>query len=289
MPMSPRLLRPRSGGVHPETQDWRSRVIANGGSVSGTTLTAVDRFVKAIHAAGIRDRFYRLNLLCGTGLNACLVPLYRGRSAGGAQYGGTTDTNVNFVSDDYVETGANGGLKSDGATKYLNTGFKAPSASASVSDFHLGLYAHGVEANGTSRLFMGITTNQVGANLSTFLGWATSGSISTASINETTNLTAGTTDRQGLLLAVNNGNRNTIYYDDAVSAATHSGSRTEGFETGAGDEFFVCARNFLGTAQLPTLNKRVRAYTIGLSLTAAQVTAFQDAMVAFQTALSRNV
>jgi hypothetical protein len=67
MPMNPRLLRPRST-IHPEAADWANRVRANGGSVSGSTLTAVSRFCASISAAGIRDRFYRLNLFCGTGL-----------------------------------------------------------------------------------------------------------------------------------------------------------------------------------------------------------------------------
>ena len=291
MPMSPRLLRPRAGGgFHPEAQDWRNRVITNGGTVSGSTLTAVSNFCRSIDAAGLRDRFYRLNLFCGTGLSAALVPLYRGRSRTGSQFGNTTETNNGpFVSGDYAETGSSAGLKSDGATKFLNTGFKAPSASASPSDFHIGVYAQGVEAGGTSRIFMGMATSQAGQNLTTAIGWVTSGAQSGVAIHETTFLNGGATDRQGMLLGVNDGNRNTIYYDDGTSVATHSGARTDGFETGTGDEFYILARNFVGTTQLHSLNKRIRAYSIGLAMTSSQVTAFQTAMVSFQTALSRNV
>jgi hypothetical protein len=36
----------------------------------------VSKFCSAIASAGIRDRFYRLNLFCGSNLNAALVPLY---------------------------------------------------------------------------------------------------------------------------------------------------------------------------------------------------------------------
>jgi len=74
-PMSPRLLRPRQT-LHPDAAAWAARVVSNGGSVTGTTLSAVSKFCASIDSAGIRDRFYRLNLFCGTGLNACTVPLY---------------------------------------------------------------------------------------------------------------------------------------------------------------------------------------------------------------------
>lgn len=273
-----------------DAQDWIERVYANGGTVSTSTAAAVNTFCNDIDAAGLRDRFYRLSLVAGSNLNAALVPLYRGRSRTGSQFGNTTDTNNGpFVSGDYAETGSSGGLKSGGATKFLNTGFKAPSASASPSDFHIGVYAQGVEAGGASRIFMGMATNQAGSNLTTGIGWVTSGAVSGVAINETTFLNGGATDRQGLLLAVNDGNRNTIYYDDGTSVATHSGALSSGFETGTGDEFYILARNFVGTTQLHSLNKRIRAYSIGLAMTSSQVTAFQTAMVTFQTALSRNV
>ena len=145
MSMSPRLLRPRQT-LHPEAASWASRVVANGGTVSGTTLSAVDKFCKAIASAGIRDRFYRLNLFCGgtsgtaVGLNSALVPLFRGPSLGGAQYGGTTDTNSGglFVSGDYNETVGltpSGGVDAN-STKYLNTGF-SPSDIADPGTGHI--------------------------------------------------------------------------------------------------------------------------------------------------------
>ena len=62
MPMNARLLRPIASGVHPEAAAWRSAVVANGGSVSASTLKAVADFCKAIDAAGIRDKLYRVNL-----------------------------------------------------------------------------------------------------------------------------------------------------------------------------------------------------------------------------------
>jgi hypothetical protein len=63
-----------------EAQDWVNRVYANGGTVSTSTANAVSAFCDAIEGAGIRDRFYRLNLFAGSNLNSALVPLFRGPS-----------------------------------------------------------------------------------------------------------------------------------------------------------------------------------------------------------------
>jgi len=84
MSMSPRLLRPRESFTPKsiDAQDWVNRVYANGGTVSTATASAVNTFCEAIAAANIRDRFYRLSLFAGTGLNACLVPLFRGTAWG---------------------------------------------------------------------------------------------------------------------------------------------------------------------------------------------------------------
>ena len=133
----------RRASLHPEAADWVARVVSNGGTVSASTAAAVNTFCRAIDAAGIRDKFYRLNLFCGgtsgtaVGLNSALVPLYRGPSLGGTQYGGTTDTNTGntFQVGDYAETGAGGGL-TGGSTKYLTTGLLT-SALPAISTGHL--------------------------------------------------------------------------------------------------------------------------------------------------------
>jgi hypothetical protein len=98
----------------------------------------VSKFCASIASAGIRDRFYRLNLFCGSNLNAALVPLYRGPSLGGTQYGNTTDTNVStlFVSANYSET--TGLSTTVGGGQYLNTGLSPNDmALADVQAMHL--------------------------------------------------------------------------------------------------------------------------------------------------------
>lgn len=63
-----------------DAQDWINRVYMQGGSVSRATADIVNTFCNSIDAAGLRDRFYRLNLFCGNSdgaVAAARVPLYR--------------------------------------------------------------------------------------------------------------------------------------------------------------------------------------------------------------------
>lgn len=141
-------------GLHPDARDWYNRVLTNGGTVSATTLAAVSTFCASISSAGIRDRFYRLNLFCGdsdASLNAVRTPLYRGPSLSGTQYGNTTDTNVNFVAGDYAE---NTGLKGNASTKYLNTGLNVNTLPDSKTR-HLGFYMNELPTAGDQNGFMG--------------------------------------------------------------------------------------------------------------------------------------
>lgn len=167
MAMSPRLLRPRAGGVHPEAADWRSRVIANGGGVSVSTMNAVSKFCADIDKNNLRTRFVRLNLFCGNNLLACQVPLYRNTSRAGAVIGNTVDTNAgtNFVSGDYTEQGAAGGLVggADAAGKHLMTG--VPHNTMPQNDAHLSCYEV-VRASGTFRISIG---SRQGNNQNQFL------------------------------------------------------------------------------------------------------------------------
>ena len=285
MAMNPRLLRPRaSSGYGLDARDWQSRVIANGGTVSASTMKAVDTFCKSIVTAGLRDRFYRLNLFAGTGLSAALVPLYRGPSLGGTQFGNTTDTNVNFVSGDYVETGASGGLIGNGSSKYLNTGFNPVTASASDSDFHLWAYTSGGEASGTTRGVMG---NVTGSN-ETFLGWVGGGTQENGVIagsGVARRLLGGGALSGSLAVVASSGKTLQAYYNGSASAGG-TATATNSF---ADLPMFVFALNSSGSPTQYTLARRFRAYSFGLGLSGSQATAYHTALTTFQTALTRQV
>ena len=282
MPMSPRLLRPIASGVHPEANAWRTAVVANGGSVSASTMRAVSKFCADIDAAGIRDRFYRLNLFAGTGLNACLVPLYRGQSRTGTQYGNATDTNNGpFVSGDYTLTG---GLNANGSagssSKYLDTGL-APDDLPALSSVHLATWKGAGSVGGSTLALIGSRTSTqfwyVRQNGDTdFL----SGNIghgvfaSGASADTTAGLVTMTRDTSGLVI-----------YKDTTSVAT-DGARTP---TANANDFTVFAfRNTNGTVSANLAwPYAMYGYSAGVHLSSADVTAYRAAFATFNTAMGR--
>jgi hypothetical protein len=264
---------------------WESAVYSNSGSVSVGTLAAVNTFCNAIDAASIRDRFYRLNLFAGTGLNAALVPLYRGPTYGGTTYGNATDTNNGpFVSGDYAETGTStGGLKGNGSSKYLDTGFNPVSASASESDFHLSVHTKGAEAAGTTRISLG---GFAGSD-ELFLGWVSGGTQERGVI-------AGSSGERALLdssglegslaISAGSGQSQQAYVNGSAigSPVTASGAFPD-------QSLFVAAANGSGSPTQYSLARYFRAYSIGLNMTATQASNYHTALVAFQTALGRQV
>ena len=268
---------------HPEAREWIDNVYANGGTVSTTTASAVNDFCADIDAAGIRDRFFRLNLFAGTGLSACLVPLYRGQSLGGTQFGNSTDTNVNFAAGDYVETGSTGGLLGNGSSKYLNTGLNADALPNLAQSGHLSVYAAGTFSgqiaigvyNFTNPPFV-ITHEselQLGAtNANTY-------------INSNANGSTPSYTSPAFVVGSRTSTTNHIGYANGVAGTAVT--TTANFANPA-QPFFVFARN-LGGSPSVHLGQRLRSYSIGLGMTGAQVTAFNNATQALQAALGRNV
>ena len=270
-----------------DAQDWINRVYANGGTVSASTANAVNQFCVDIENAGIRDRFYRLNLFCGNSdasLNAVRTPLFRGPSLTGTQFGNTTDTNLNFGPGDYAETGASGGLTGNGTTKYLNTGF--PTNTLSAGDRHLAFYAN-TWPNEIYREFIGSESaagagaqqfalgHQIEATRVHFRFASTSGRVPSAVISggafwvgTSGTTTTGRIFRNGILSG-----------DGTLTAATPTSS-----------QIFVFAINRASTPAPESLFPgRGSGYSIGAHMTDAQALAYNNAMQTFQTALGRQV
>jgi hypothetical protein len=274
------MFRGSAGVWNADAADWIKRVEANSGSVSTATANAVTTFCNAVDAAGIRDKFYRLNLFCGTGLNACLVPLYRAPSLSGTQYGNATDTNNGpFVSDDYVETGASGGLTGNGTSKYLNTGL-SPSFAGSTGDIHAASFAMTLDLN--SSLLGVFDTGAPILYIDFFVSPA--GAVLYYTHNTVDYVFRQAPATPGFFLGTGIATR--TIYKNGVSLSTATSGSNPNITTS--DTVFVFGFNNNSVAA-GFSDGRQAAYSFGLSMTATQVTAYNAAMQAFQTALGRNV
>ena len=286
MAMSPRLLRPRAT-VHPEAQSWASRVSANGGTFTGSTLSAVSKFCRDIDAAGIRDKFYRLNLFCGDGLSAALVPLYRAESRTASVRGNTTDTNNNFVSGDFNNTGSSSGLTGNGSTKFLNTGVSADTITA--SNLHFGIGFRATTDSSGYRTAIGAWNGLVSGAVRIY-------QVSIRRADANTNCVFG--DFSSFVTgrffgeSVNNANLSpgnivaawpTLYRNGSASGANATASDNYA----SAHNIFVFALSNANVATDYTAS-RLNWYSIGLTMTAAQVASFNTALSTFNTTLSRT-
>jgi hypothetical protein len=245
-------------------------------------MKAVSKFCADIDAAGIRDKLYRVNLFAGTGLNACLVPLYRGQSRTGTQYGNTTDTNQGpFVSGDYAETGASGGLKGNGSSKYLDTGL--PGNTFSAGNRHCSAYWNANSTLTGSRVFIGNTDTT--SNVAWFdIHSRFSNAGSETQLTNATNLNHTATNHQQL-----------AQYIGATSAESYSmggdkktlGSFPLGSPTASSSNWFIFSVNPSLFGGVRT-DARICCYSIGLSMSEAGAIALYNAQHAFQTALTRQ-
>jgi len=242
-------------------------------------LAAVSRFCASIDSAGIRDRFFRMNLFCGD-FTAAFVPLYRGQSRSGTQLGNETDTNNNFVSGDYSLSGSAAGLQGNGSTKYLATGLAQTYAGNNELHHALGFVpntAAGYQCaiGGRYNVSNSIASEIRGANANFRCAVFSSGIA--------TNAYSPSAGRN--LLLVNHSSANSF---DAYSRGTflqtlslggYNAATTANFLVFAGDTNGTPSAYFSGSDDF---------YSIGLKFTASQVTAFHNAIDAFRTALGRT-
>ena len=270
---------------HPEAMDWLSRVTAAGSTASASTMQAVSGFCQAIDTAGIRDRFIRLNLFAGGNLSGALVPLYRSFSFGETVIGNATDTNNNFVSGDYADTGASGGLTGNGTNKHLLVG--SVLASVDRANSHCAAYGSSLTSPSTGdRLLMGAESTS-GAGIVS-LQTRDSGNVARLiyySANSYTNFVLGTPTTSGFIMgsAVSSTDLR-AYFNGVQSGSTVTGNRGTGAQTSRTMPVF--AYNANGTI-IGYSSARLSAYSVGLGMTAAQALAYNAAMQSLQTALGR--
>ena len=293
MAMNNKTLRPRKkAGFHAEALLWQTAVIANGGTVSSGTMQAVSNFCTSIVTAGIRSKFLRLNLVCGNNLAAARVPLYRGASAAGTQYGSAADTNIGpLTSGDYSEAT---GLQGNGTTKALDCTITLGTFKTFGTDYdnvHLSVY---------NRSLAGVAGPSFGAFDLNGVYNANGLGISSASASGYTGggpdfISGSTTAGDHEMVATSFARGFHLGEFTAAAAGFYgiNGTNVTGTITNAFSFAFDAADAtplyFLGDFSSYS-TQLLSAYSCGLPMTtAANRLAFATAMTAFQTALGRNV
>lgn len=286
MPMSPRLMRPRQT-THPEAASWAARVVANGGSVSGITLSAVSRFCRSIDGAGLRDRFARVNLFCGTAtasLSNCgvLVPLYRGPTAS-STLGDALDTPNVFSISNYAETGASGGLTAPSSgSVFLNTGIG--NNFSTQSNTHFAAY-ESLVPSGTFKTMIGVD-NLTGTR-SIYQLEHTNTTRTDLYTGNTSSIVNSATRVAGFWMGSMQASRSDLFRN-GVSVAS-SGSAATGAGSQTTPTYYVFALNRDGSATSSHLGGRLNGYSIGYAMSAAQALSYYNIMQTFQSALGRSV
>lgn len=288
MPMNARLLRPLASSVHPEAAAWKNAVVANSGEVSGSTLKAVSDFCRRIDSAGIRDRFYRLNLFAGS-FQGAFVPLFRGPSRTGTQYGNTTDTNNGpFVAADFNNTGASSGLQANGTSKYLNTGLAADTFTASDSHLAVGLRATDTRS-ATFRTAIGaFDGNPSGRSFEIAVHALSARSGSAFFTRFGTNTDCAGDNIGGPTGALAAGDIIAAYPSMYRNGSATGQTATTSQDYGSAHFIYVFANNNANSSVINYTDARISWYSVGLTMTADQALSFYNAIAAFNTSLSRT-
>lgn len=264
--------------VDTEVKEYVRAIRANGGGIGLGAIYAVNEFVKGCKSDGVWDFLLDVGLFAGVdNLNAALVKL---KNPSGVS---RTYINNNFVSGDYLATGATAGLLC-GSPKLLRTGFVP---SDHVTDTSAGLFAYvsGLGTPGVSSCLLGSATNFT-LNLFT-LGWLDTGTREQGVLGAfaaSFRATGSFSSWDGFLGVAVNGSRTQQYYRNGAAV----GTTAEANQAIPAFESYIGALNIGGVASVYT-SRRIRATFHTRGLSAAQVGALSARVNTLMAAFGASV
>lgn len=249
----------------PDAQTYFNNITTNGGTISPTSMTAINNLVLCMKASGTWALQGEIYPYAGNQLAAALTKLKF--NTGNSPF----LTNHNFVSGDYVETGAAAGLTGDASAKYLQTGYLYNTFTADNTS--LSVYCTSQNGSGGQSSMGGYDGDGAIIGLSSdqfsFIGGVTGGP------KTPTNTSFGALSRTGGITSV--------YGPSGLSTSSSDGSAF-----GTGVEHYVFAFNASGSPI--EFSKRTLAFTtLGQNLTGTQITSMYNCIQTFQTALGRQI
>jgi hypothetical protein len=330
----PNLIKAGSSGIkglslgggeilHPEAVYWAKRVYNNSGGINTSTLAQVSRFCYAIDAAGLRDRFSRLNLFIGNNfydmtsnsqryaLNAALVPLYVGFYYDPGHHGDigynylNLDVNYNFIENDYSDST---GLTSDGG-KFLSVGlttYDSTGGSDPANDSHMSVYTISSTSTNSYNMIGNVygTGNYYDGYLIGLDWYNSSGNISPgavfgyAEIDQSAYTTryaansGSSSSAQGLFLGTKSSINSGYIYRNDTNITTHTGgygyATTDASDIGVFNTYsqYFDYDPFEGGYGY---GGSIGSYSLGKYMTPSQVSDYYSILQAFHTYMGRNV
>jgi hypothetical protein len=268
---------------HEEAVGWADRIRSAGGmALPDRVVKVVSALCRRMDATGLRQYFYRLNLLIGLDLVSSLTPLYLGPVYGGTTYGGATDTNVasNFTAADFSLAA---GGKGNGTSKSLKT--ELPTNVSGIGDAQYLHFGTGVLATDTR-------TPGLYASLGTYRGgWhdltlclCRTGARPHVSFGE-----SDTTTAAGVMadtVAIRAGNHMCAWPHAYYNGVQYGVSATLGDSLASGDSFFVFS-TAINNSPSSWTDARLGWYSIGLTMPASAVYEFERIIRAFYFAIGR--
>jgi hypothetical protein len=242
----------------------------------------------AVAAAGLRSKIWRANVFAGNTIAAAMVPIYRGPSRSGTQYGGTIDTNNNFSSASWTEAG---GLVGNGSTRYLTLGTFAELRTDWATG-HFGIDYTGADA--TDRMLLGGFFNE---SLTSPRGWYRIWGGTTYGINGVFGnpTKSGFTQNANLKIVNRSSSTSLWFYESGERVSTETTTANTSTQQPL-SQFCVMAAgytNVSGGSATTSVNGYApavgtcRGYTIGDPLTQFQAYAFGTAWLRLQQELGR--
>ncbi len=248
--------------LHPDTIAYRDAIIAAGGTIDDSTLSAIDtNWTRPIITAGLKSKCLCCLPFCGNSLVAAAIAFW-----------GNNITLYNFVGGDYSQ---GSGLQSDGVSKYGEVFFPA----ANTLNVGYSLYASGVNQS-LRTVLIGWRTTSIAADIGVYDNfiYAYFGSFSAPNVANSDVLTTG------LITSFSEDASNEYLYFGNTKKSVQTADRSAGSTLIGGINLFA-TRNFGSPALYSSFAGRF--CVVWQNLTSGDIPTIATAITNLQTALGR--
>lgn len=241
------------------------------GITDSTTTNAICTLVSSLKSAGVWALMDAIYPFVGGTSTICSYNLKNP-----AQYQITWHGAVTFAAS---------GITGDGSTGYGDTGFNPATAGGNytASSATLAVYMSGASSSGT---VLGSGSEPTNKQPFAFIGWASATQVDYGGPNGNTTAPRNITSVKGFALLTQTNATTATYYTQDGNTGTYSNPIASSLTLPTVD-FYVLATNAAGAAAQFTAQTLSFA-AFGGTLTITQATAMANAVIAFETALSRN-